>query len=139
MKDYRVPTRNGNSGHSGRGWSRRPWYGAGALAVMTVVITGFLAHHSVTRPPEGSMNTPDAVERDVLCRGGSWGVEGSEAILIVASATCDSCQADIPFEENLWRTAKAPALPVYYILAGRNSNRDRNLGDSVEWTHCNSH
>jgi hypothetical protein len=99
----------------------------GAPAVMSLVMVSFRAYHSVTRPPKSSMNRLDAVEGDVLCRPGGkpWGLKGSEAILIVASGTCDFCQADIPFEESLWRTAKTESIPVYYILADRDSNRNR--------------
>jgi hypothetical protein len=47
------------------------------------------------------------------------------AILIVGSGTCSSCQADLPFEEKLWEASQREAIPVYYILVGRDSNRSR--------------
>ena len=98
-----------------------------AVALLFFSLPGFEGCGSAVRPFESKASHSDAVEGDILCRpgGAPWGVRGSEGILIVASGTCGSCQADIPFEERLWSNAQERAIPVYYVMAERDSNRDR--------------
>jgi len=127
VKDYQVPAGVSSSGHSRGGWANHLSCRTCALAIMCSGVLSCVGCHSAARPPETRINHLDATEGDILCRpgGGFWGVKGSQAILIVASGTCGSCQADLPFEERLSNSAREHAIPVYYVLANRESNRGR--------------
>jgi hypothetical protein len=99
----------------------------GVVVIAAICVLGLGGCHAAARSSAPKASRLDAIEGDMLCRpgGAAWGVRGSEAILIVASGTCGSCQADLPFEERLWLSAREQGLPVYYVIADRDSNRAR--------------
>jgi hypothetical protein len=69
----------------------------------------------------------DAIEGDSICRPGgrAWAPPGSDAFVIVASATCSACQLTKPFDEEVYRYAKTRSIPVFYVLSDKPENRER--------------
>lgn len=92
------------------------------LAVISVLVLGLALMVRSRRDTVllGDLSgAPQAEVADIVGRpdGASWTVDHSRAIVFATSATCTACSTTRPFEESLSRSAKALAIPVFFLLS----------------------
>jgi hypothetical protein len=111
------------------------WLACGVLLVGTTVSTGLYSRYRLQKPERQQRSEyVDAMEGDRVCRPGyeAWAKPGSQAFVIVASATCGACLAVKSFDEEIYQYAVAHMMPVFYVLSDKPENRERER-ELVSW------
>src|ERR1051325_9546926 len=103
--------------------------GCGAICIVTVLSIGqYRARRERARAVADARAYVDATEGDALCPpdGRPWAPPGSNAFIIVASASCSACKATKSFDQEIDEYGRNHGQPVFYVLDDRPINHDRD-------------